>query len=175
MRVKNSQKGFTLIEILVAMLVGGMLLSGLVVAIFQTFGITSRSSTQITALEEVRNVAYWISKDVRMSDNTSLVYGVEEDGVDLFWTSWYDDNSELSPVDYHSEFKFVGGGVERELKKGGVSIDITTKGKYISDIEFSLQGSIIVVTITSSPEGRPETAEQKTYYMYLQPKENPVR
>lgn len=48
--MKNSQKGFTLIEILVAMLVGGMLLSGLVIAIFQTLGITLRSSTQITAL-----------------------------------------------------------------------------------------------------------------------------
>jgi len=166
MRVKNSQKGFTLIEILVAMLVGGMLLSGLVVAIFQTFGITSRSSTQITALEEVRNVAYWISKDVRMTDNTSLVYGIEEDGVDLRWTSWYDSDplsptyQQLIPVDYHSEFKLVGGGVERELKKRKRGeeeweSDITTKGKYISDIEFSFQGSIIVVTITSSPEGRP--------------------
>lgn len=174
--MKNSQKGFTLIEILVAMLVGGMLLSGLVIAIFQTLGITLRSSTQITALEEVRNVAYWVSKDVRMTQTTSLVEGADpDDGVDLRWTSWYDDNGKLSPVDYHSEFKLVGGGFERELKKGGVSIDITTKGKYISKIELSRQGSIIFVTITSSPEGRPETAEKKTYHMYLQPKEDPVR
>lgn len=112
-----------------------------------------------------------------MTQTSSLGDGADpDDGVDLRWTSWYDDNGELSPVDYHSEFKLVGGGVERELKKGvEEGGDITTKGKYISKIELSRQGSIIFVTITSSPEGRPETAEKKTYHMYLQLKEDPVR
>ena len=56
MKVKNSQKGFTFIEILVVMAVGGILLGGLVTAIFQTSGITMQTSTQITALEDIKNV-----------------------------------------------------------------------------------------------------------------------
>jgi len=179
MRVKDSQKGFTLIEILVAMAVSGMLLSGLVIAIFQTFGITSRSSTQITALENIKNAAYRISNDVRMAATANLTGG----DLVLFWTSWYTWNEdtqqyELNPVDYRCEYTLSGTNLERiydpDTSVAGNEVT-TTVGRYISDIQFSRQGEIILVTITASPEGRPETAEQKTYHMYLQPKENPVQ
>jgi prepilin-type N-terminal cleavage/methylation domain-containing protein len=174
--MRKSQKGFTLIEILVVTAVGGILLIGLVTAIFHTLGVTMQSNTKIIALEGIKQVAHPIATDVRMAQTTDLVDGAEpQTSVDLFWTSWYDDNGELSPVDYHSEFKLIGEEVQRELKKNGVSIETTTLGKYISNIEFSRQEQIIFVSITSSPESRSDTAEKKTYHMYLQPKEDPVR
>lgn len=166
MKVKNSQKGFTLVEMLVVMAVGGMLLSGIVTAIFQTVNITAGSSTQITALENIRNSAYWLSKDVRMAASANLT-----DGLVLEWTSWYDENGELNPTYHQCEYTPSGTNLERTYDDG----DPRTVGRYISDIGFSLQDQIILVTITASPEGKSETAEQKTYHMYLQPKEEPVQ
>lgn len=178
MKLRNSQKGFTLVEMLIVIAVGGLLLSGIVPATFQTIRVTTSSNTKITALEDIKNIPYRLGKDVRMAATTNLV---EEsptvyDSLVLDWTSWYDETGELVPTYHQCLYTFLSEGkVQREYKKGDepgalTTISTTTTGKYISDIEFSRQGHIIFVTITSSPEGKAETEEQKTYHIYLQPK-----
>ncbi|GAH60415.1 unnamed protein product [marine sediment metagenome] len=164
--MKKSQKGFTLLEILLFLAMGGILLVGIVAAILQTTAITVESSTQITALEDIREVAARVSKDIRMAATTNL-----EDGLTLYWTSWYDENGELNvpPVPHFISYTPPSGGTLQRNYDGA----LTTVGSYISDIEFSQEGNIITVTITSSPRNA-ETAEQRTYQYYLQPKEDIV-
>ena len=168
MKLKGNQKGFTLIEVVASMAVGGMLLSILVSSTSQTINVTSDSEPQITALEDIKNAARWIIGDVHMAYGTNLVdeYPTVYNQLILDWTSWFD----IDPVDHHCEYTLSGTEVVRNYDG-----NITTFGRYISDIEFSREGNIITVTITSSPEGKVETAEQKTYRMYLQPKEEAVQ
>jgi len=45
----------------------------------------------------------------------------------------------------------------------------TTCGRYVAGIGFSRDGYLLAVTITSSPEGRSETEEQKTYQINMHP------
>jgi len=172
MKVRNSQKGFVLVEVLVAIAVGGMVLGGIVSAIFQTTNITTRTPPQVTALEDIKYATYWISKDVRMAATTNLVDGAPPvNNLVLDWTSWYDDNGQLSAVSHHCEYALSG----RQLCRTYDSDPLRAVGRYVSNIEFSRQGQIILITITSSPDGKAETAEKQTYHMYLQPKENPVQ
>jgi len=173
MKAKKSQKGFTLLEILLVLAVGGILMVGVIVAIFQTAAITAESSTQITALEDIKKVASRVSKDIRVAATTDL----EDDGsvldsLTLDWTSWYDENGELNPVPHSISYPPPSGGtLQRNYDDGDL---ITTVGSYISNIEFSLKGNIITMAITSSPRGNAETAEQRTYQFYLQLKEDLV-
>ena len=174
MRIGNSQKGFTLVELLVGTAVGGMLLSTLVAAIFQTFNVTADTRTRITAIGNINNATHQLSKDVRMAASTNLVD--EADPVSnlvLDWSSWYDDSGQLSSEgqDHNCEYALSGEELQRSYDSG----DPATVARHISAIEFSLEGQIIIVSITSSPEGKPETAEQKTYRLYLRPKEYPVQ
>lgn len=164
--MKKSQKGFTLLEILLVLVVGGLLLVGVVNAIFQTTTITVERSTQITALEDIREVAAQVSKDIRMAATTNL-----ENGLTLAWTTWYDETGELNPVDYYISYTPPSGGELQRNYDGA----LTTVGSYISDIEFSQEVNIITMAITSSPRGNAETAEQRTYQFYLQPKEDLVQ
>jgi len=168
--MKKSQKGFTLLEILLVLVVGGILLVGVVTAIFQTTGITVESSTKITALEDIREVAARVSKDIKMAATTNLDPGALLDSLTLDWTIWYDETGELNPVDHYISYTPPSGGELQRNYDGA----LTTVGSYISDIEFSQEGNIITVTITSSPRGNTETAEQRTYQFYLQPKEDLV-
>ncbi|KKN10815.1 hypothetical protein LCGC14_1032800 [marine sediment metagenome] len=164
--MKKSQKGFTLLEILLVLVVGGLLLVGVVNAIFQTTTITVERSTQITALEDIREVAAQVSKDIRMAATTNL-----ENGLTLAWTVWYDETGELNPVDHYISYTPPSGGELQRNYDGA----LTTVGSYISDIEFSQEVNIITMAITSSPRGNAETAEQRTYQFYLQPKEDLVQ
>jgi len=164
--MKKSQKGFTLLEILLVLVVGGLLLVGVVNAIFQTTTITVERSTQITALEDIREVAAQVSKDIRMAATTNL-----ENGLTLAWTVWYDETGELNPVDHYISYTPPSAGELQRNYDGA----LTTVGSYISDIEFSQEVNIITMAITSSPRGNAETAEQRTYQFYLQPKEDLVQ
>ena len=173
--MKKSQKGFTLVEILAVMALGGILLVGILTTIFQTTAITAESSTRITALEDIRKVAFRVSKDIRMASTTNL----QVDSLTLDWKSWYDENGEplnydvngeISPVLHYISYTSPSGGTLQRNYDG----DLTTVGSYISDIEFSQEVNVITVTITSSPRGNAETAEQRTYQYYLQPKKDVV-
>lgn len=174
------QKGFTLLELLVASAVSGIMLSGLVTAIFQTIRVTTSNSTQITALEDIKSVAHRVIADVRMAQTTYPVDGAPPvNNLVLDWTSWYDVSGQLSSVARHDEYTLLSGGKVQRYYDPDTSLaanEITaTFGRYISDIKFSRQGSVVIVTITSSPEGEPETAEQETYYIGLRPMESPVQ
>lgn len=172
--MRNRQNGFTLIEILLVMAVGGMLLSGLVTAIFQTFGVTKMTTTAVSALENIKMAAYQITQDVKTASTTNLVDGAPAvSNLSLYWTIWYDANGNLIPngEPHSSQYTLSETNLQRNLD--GTSIK--TVARYISSVQFSRQGNMIAVSITSSPQGKPETAENKTYYIYLQPKESPMR
>jgi len=181
-------------ELLVAMAVGGMLLTGLVVAIFQVFGINKEDSAKITALENIKSAAYSVMKDIKKADTTNLVSGgAVLDNVILDWTIWYDNNGNLIPAGNYYRCKYLRSGTNLLRKYGTYSpSSLPTPpipdgsftweadkivGRSIAGVEFSrsLVGNIITMSITASPVGQAQTEERKTYLFYLQDKEAAVR
>ena len=189
MHLLRSQRGITLMELLIATAISALILGVVVSVTLQTIRVTSESSTQITALEDIKTVAIPITSDVRMAKQVTdpatglpAADGVIMDSLILDWTSWYDDAGDLNPVDYHCEYAFLQsqGLVQRKYWENyddvgpGEPTSTTTFGRYISDIEFSRHdvaggSSYIQVVITSSPEDNAETAEHKTYYINMLP------
>lgn len=166
--MKKRQKGFTLFEILVVLALTAMLVVGLVRAIVQTSDITLDTTTQITALEDIKEVATQIRQDIRMAATSNLEDGGPVvDSLTLTWTTWYDETGEYNPVPHSISYSSPSGG---ELQRNYDDGDLTTVGRYISNIGFSQEGTMITVSITSSPTGDAETAEQMTYEFYLQQK-----
>ena len=178
MRPSGDQRGFTLIELLVGSAVSVMLLSVLVALTFQTTRVTTDSSAQISTLEDIRNVALPVTPDVRMAQETSLVDGADPvDSVTLDWTSWYDNDGELTSVDYHCEYTFLEGQGKLERKyweyydegSPGTPTSTRTFGNYATGIEFSRDANLVTVTITSSSSGTAETERQLTYQASMHP------
>ena len=168
-----------MIELLIALAISGVLLGVLVPVTLQTNRVAVSSSTQISALEDIKTVARPIIPDVRMAQTTVPAAGTVANSLTLDWTNWYDN---LSPVDYHCVYTFLEaeGKVKRSYWEdyGGPNeqLSTTTFGRHISGIEFSRHrvpegSSYIQVVITSSPEDRAETEEQMTYYINLRPME----
>ncbi len=75
--INRNQKGFTLIELLVAIAIAAVVGATVTVCIQQVMAKTVFSNNQLTTLNQVRNVGYWINHDVVMSqpdegDNTTV-------------------------------------------------------------------------------------------------------
>jgi len=161
------QKGFTLIEILVTLAVGGVLLIGAVTSIFQIATFTSRSNDHIVALTDVDHAALWLRQDLQMAQSTSLTDGVpvsltDENTAELNWTDYTSFVTEEETRNHTSAYALSGTELVR-------TYDNTPRivGRHITSIEFTQSGSIISVVITATGPGAQQRSETLKFSVHL--------
>ena len=91
----NNQMGIALVELLIAIFVTGIVTGGVTMSIFQVFSGNARSSNHMTAVRQVQNAGYWISRDTQMAQN--LVPTEDPDGLPLTlaWTEREGDEHQV--------------------------------------------------------------------------------
>jgi prepilin-type N-terminal cleavage/methylation domain-containing protein len=148
----KSQKGFTLPELIVAVAITGLIVSFFGTAVYQTLTVTEYGSDKMIATHELQNAAHWVSLDGQMakaaSGGSELVLTLPNDSIITYSV----ENRELHRTTAESEM---------------------TLARNISDVyfDFSVEDRVITMTITSSPEGRPNVSEQGTYKVCLRVEE----
>lgn len=142
------QKGFTLVEVLVVMAVGGILMTGIVVGIFQVFWGTSRSTSQVTALTDIDRAALAIKKDLMMTQSTNLADNspIPQSSVTLTWT----DYSGWASTDSNHSSSYALSGTNLVRTYDGVSSNVS---RYITSVGFTRNGGFITVIITATGYG----------------------
>ena len=150
-----NQKGFTLIEILVAMAVGGMIMAVALLSIYQIVWGTARSNDQVAALTDVNYAALWLKYDLQMAQSTNLTDGdpVPQESVRLSWndnTGWTAENESA-----HSTTYTLSDTDLLRTYDGNVKI----VGRYIASIGFTQNGGVVNVDITATGPGILERAE----------------
>ncbi len=140
--MRKRQQGFTLVELLIAAAVSGMIVSVLSTAIYQTFTVTEYGNDKMTAMHELQNIAHWVSLDAH---SASAATGGDELVLTL---------PDSSSITYSLE------GSELHRTTGDSQV---TLGENISTVSFTIDDSIITMAVTSSPEGRYEVIEQGIY------------
>ena len=66
-RLKRREKGFTLIELLIAIALGGLVVTAAATSIYQLFTGTAFSNELNIAINQVRNVGYWVNRDAQVT------------------------------------------------------------------------------------------------------------
>lgn len=90
--MKPSEHGFTLIELLIATAIVALIAGAAGAATLQLFASTKRSNDHMTAVRQVQNAGYWISRDALMAEN--VVIGDDPETEELLefltltWTEW---------------------------------------------------------------------------------------
>ena len=93
--VNNNQKGFTMIEVVIAIAITAIITGGIIMTIFQVFDGNTRSSNHMIAVRQVQNAGYWVSHDTLMA--LSVEPTADPDGLPLTltWTDWNGDEHEV--------------------------------------------------------------------------------
>ena len=159
------QKGFTLIEVLVVMAVGGVLMAGVVASIFQVFTFTSRSNSQGIVLTDVHRAAWHITKDLQMANSTGIAV---EDSVVLSPASsvtlrWIDFTSAFEPEgaekNHSSTYSLTDNGELVRTYDGTVRI----AGRHITSLRFTQQEpwvvSVVITATGPTTQQRSKTLE----------------
>ena len=149
---RMKQRGMTLVEILIATAILGLIATLPGAAIYQFINVVERGSVKMAALHEVQNAAHWVARDgqgaraavggsrlaLTLPDSTSIIY------------------------------ELVGTGPRYELRRTAGGSQIAVARNVIS-ASFSINGRVITMTLTSSPDSRWAMSEERTYKVYLRP------
>jgi len=157
------QKGFTLIEILVAMAVGGILMAGVVLGIFQVSWGTVRTNDQVVALTDVNNAALWLKKDLQMVQSTSLTNGVTASSVTLEWTDF--TNFEEEENKNHTSTYALSPSGTKLIRTYDDTPSVV--GRHITSIGFTLAGRVINVVITATGPGNSQRTETLKFTVHM--------
>ncbi len=66
-RVNRNQRGFSLIELVIALAIAALVGGGAVMATFSVITTNSGSTTHMTAVKEVENAVHWLTRDAQMA------------------------------------------------------------------------------------------------------------
>jgi prepilin-type N-terminal cleavage/methylation domain-containing protein len=142
------QEGMTMVELITAIAVTGIIVVFLGTAIYQILTVSGYGNDKLTALHELQNAAYWFNTDGQEAKTAT-------GGSQLVLT--LTDNSTVT-------YSLVGTELRRTA--GGPQI---TLARNISSANFSFNNRVATMNLTSTPVGRDNVSENGTYMVYLRP------
>lgn len=144
-----NEKGFSLLEMIVAISVGAIIALGASMTTVQMINVTARNNHQTTAIRQAQNVGFWMSQDLLMghSANVSDDPGTPDtEFVTITWKHW-------ETGDYYDIRYVWTDSIEslKKLKRNQITRDkngliIETKSMLIADnilsANLSLQNGV---------------------------------
>jgi prepilin-type N-terminal cleavage/methylation domain-containing protein len=146
----KGERGVTLVELLAAVAVTGIIVVFLGTAIYQILTVTEYGNSRLTAMHELQNTAFWFNFD---GQQARLATG----GSQLALTMT--DNSSVT-------YSLAGTQLNRDTSGSRMVL-----ARNISFIDFSIAGRVVTMSVISSPEGRDNVSENGTYSVNLRPSE----
>ena len=172
--MKQGKNGFTIIGLAVTLAIVSIIGSAAATATFQVVKSAGRNENHMTAVRQVQNAGYWISRDTQMAESV-VVDNLE--APNFLVLSWTEENSgDNYQVVYTLEN--MAEGELKELRRnrsinGGAST-ATLVAQYIdpdaqkTNCEFTNGILTLTVTATDSDASLPQS-ETRTYTVAPRP------
>ena len=142
----KGEKGLTMVDLIMAVAVTGLIVSFLGTAIYQMLTVTEYGNDKLIALHELQNAAHWLGLDGQGA--------VSATGGDELVLTLADNTSRTYSL----------SSTDLQRTEGGSPM---TLAQHISNAQFAVADRLVTMTITSSPPGRDSVSENRTYQVYL--------
>jgi hypothetical protein len=144
---------------------------GIVTSIFQIMQGRAQIAGKSVALADIDNAAHWLTRDIVMGQSTDLENGEPPTGnMTITWndlTSWAEAEESIS----HSAV-YTHSGTQL-LRKYDSANNTTIVGRHLTDVGFSIDGNLVTVTLTSSPDGVRASTVTRRYLIRMRTESSP--
>ena len=141
--MNKNQSGFTLIEIIIAVAVAGLIISAITGTIFQVFTTNTRDTAHMVAVKQVENAVHWISRDAQMAQ---VIEPGEDSGFPLNLSRIGKNNW------YQVTYTLGGGELQRLYSVNGEDPIVTLVARFI-DPEMTyceFEEDVLIYKITTA-------------------------
>lgn len=168
--IARNQQGFTLVELLVAMVICSLLIGGITTTVVQAFTCPTQSNDHMTAVKQVENAIECIRHDVVQ---TQIMEPNGDSGfpLQLTWVDWDNTKSEVT-------YSLQEGKLKRDCVTydgEGAIIEKQTRivAEYIvSDPEMTYcqaDGKVLTLKITATIDGYKTSSETRLVEILARP------
>ena len=164
---RKGERGFTIIELLVALAITGLIAGALSMTIAQIMGSNSQSSNHATVIRQVQNAGYWVSHDVQMAQSDPTI-DLSADGFPLVitWTEWNGTENEVT-------YTITGTDMIRSLSVNGVPTSSFIVARYLevdpTKTLCTFSGGILYLTVTATINDLRTVSETREYQIVPRP------
>ena len=92
--IRQQQRGLTLVELVIAIALAGILTAGITMTFAHVFSGSTRTSNHMTAIRQVQSAGYWVSKDALQAQNVTPDGGDSGFPLTLTW-EWEGTTNEV--------------------------------------------------------------------------------
>jgi prepilin-type N-terminal cleavage/methylation domain-containing protein len=146
----KNERGFTLIELMVAIAIAGLITGGITAAIIQILTVNTRASNHMICVRQVQQAGKEVSKDALQARPGSI--NVTPPGGGLLTLNWTDWEGEVNQVAYNIT---SDGELQRWHNDDGVRVI----AQYIDPDQTGCNwtGSVLTFTVTAAVGTESET------------------
>jgi prepilin-type N-terminal cleavage/methylation domain-containing protein len=154
-----NRKGFTLVELLIALAIFAVIAVGLTTSVKQVMTINASTVSRETAIKQVENAVQFISRDAQQAQTVTTPSGSFQ--LNLAWTSW-------SSISYAVNY-YLDGSTLMRRSAVGASIDVTKVAENINTdagmttCSWSETSGILNVQITVTTGGFKSASETRSF------------
>jgi prepilin-type N-terminal cleavage/methylation domain-containing protein len=154
--LNKNQKGFTLVELLVALVIAATIGSGVSLATYQVFNVNSLTSSRMVAVKQVERGVDSIRKDVAM--NQSLPGEGNFNPLVLNWIEW-------DATTHRVAYSIIGGKLTRQEYINSGYPTTTVVANYIDSTKTSWKydSGGFSFTLTCTVPGFKPATESRTF------------